>query len=168
MTEKYCKWFSYKKPCEKLCYENNDYCSKHKYLLTKFEYLQDYNGSCSDSKYIKIPPTSREFLQSIIGDDLTAEIYYTGGYTGSVSLHENYIEVDSDKSKYYYTPDKGQKSTKNIKIITEVICQKDPIVSIKDQGVVYCKDCYEKYGKKTGYNYPHLNLLKNLNKNSNN
>lgn len=159
---KYCKWFNYKKNCEKVCDEKNDFCSKHKYLKNNFEFLIDYNDSCSNSRYIKIIPRSRQFLQSIIGDDLTAEIYYNGGYTENVTLHEDYIEIESDKTRYYYNPDKGQKSSKNIKIRTEVVCQKDPVVLIKNQGIVYCKNCYEKYGKKTGYNYPHINLLKEL------
>lgn len=143
-------------------------CKRHKYIMKSFEIVKNPKDvSCSTSRDLKVIPRSKSFLEQLyINLDIeytdNVDVYFPGGLIeeGNIS-HENYIELTIDNTRFYYIPDRKQKNAKNLKIILKEYCTNEPFIYFKDTDTYYCRECYEKYGKKDAYNFPHLNLFEN-------
>lgn len=162
-----CLWQTYEgKRCKRES-KNNKYCKVHNiiikdYILINNENNKDENSvECNTITNLNIIPRSRDHLKDIMN-----KINYDGDYIVAVvnneietgQINDDYIEMTSDQTKYYFSNDtstRGKYKAKDIKIRFVKHCDNTPIVYVNEE--YYCKECYIKKSNKKGF--PILKLL---------
>lgn len=147
-----CSWSTYKgNHCKKIitriC-ENQIFCDLHRILIT--EYLKNKEDSdelCETFKEIKITPRSHKHIKFIMdglnNEDENVQVYLAGGSIEEANItNMDYIVLNSDNSKFYYAPKRGQNRAKDIKIIFREFCKSNSVIIFND--TKYCEECYKK------------------------
>ncbi len=158
MTHVICDWTTYKgSHCKRIisnCYREDDnskqlrgFCSLHQNLIAQYSKIEDKDELCETFKEIKITPRSYKHIKAIMtslnNDDDIVQVYLTGGSIEEADLtNTDFIVLNSDNSKFFYTPKRGQNKAKDLKIILREFCQHNCVVSYS--GTKYCEDCYKK------------------------
>ena len=166
-----CEWFSYNgRRCRCTVSSSSlkkNFCNKHNILIHDYKLVDpnDTSINCCTKTKVKVVPRSKQHVVQILEqfnyETEFVDVYFPGGFVEEGSTeHDDYIELISDGTKFYYDgtdqcSEKGSRKTKNIKLSFENVCPNDPVVAVKDD--VYCKECYIKISKKLGY--PKLKLL---------
>jgi len=165
MSKILCDWTTYKgSHCKKIInYEYNDnnndkknhkhssrFCDLHRDLITRYtkiskEELGD-EELCAIFKEIKVTPRSYKHLKTVMSnignEDNRVQIYLAGGYIEDADISNvDFIVLDSDNSRFYYTPQKGQNKAKDLKVILREYCQQPCLVNFN--GLKYCEECYK-------------------------
>ncbi len=157
----FCEWTTHKgtRCCSKTK-NNNKFCVKHlvlknDYVVLKAETVEEEKLMCLTKKEVKFVPRSKEHIDSMLEklgyeSTETVEVLCEGGVIidGDKS-NESYIELNTDKTKFYYASIKGQHKIKEIKVKLIDFCKRKPIILLTDE--YFCKECYVSLAKKRGY-----------------
>jgi hypothetical protein len=155
MDQIVCGWTTYKgNHCKKIISFNNDkiqqikFCNLHGELIEQYAKVNLNNGDlCETFKEIKVVPRSKKHLKSIMlsigNDDDMVEVCLAGGCIEKADIsNSDYITLNSDSSRFYYYPERGQNKTKDLKVLLVQYCQNGCVVSFN--GTKYCEECYKK------------------------
>lgn len=149
-----CHWSTYHGThCRRTIHKHNfknkgNLCSLHKDLMVDYEWLKNSDELCETTKEIKIIPRSYKHIKNVMNkmgktDDDCVDVYMAGGSIEEAYIgNENYIELVSDNSRYYYNYHKGQYKSKDLKIILKEYCPDDAVICAR--GTNYCEKCYKK------------------------
>jgi len=156
-----CEWSSYKEVrCKSK--SNGKLCDKHAILIKDYKLLDPKNNEdCLTQTNVKIEPRSYYHLKMMMKkynyDTISLDIHFPGGNVEEGNItSEDYIEMEDGTKYYYETHTRGEKKTKNIKILFINHCNNTPVISIGEHN--YCKECYKKASTKL--NYPKLDIIK--------
>jgi hypothetical protein len=164
MSNIICSWTTYKgSHCKKIVNIINDkqsicFCSLHRELILNYSRVNEQEELCDTSKEIKIIPRSYKHLKfvmsSINNEDDTIQVYMAGGCIEEADITNiDYISLNSDNSKFYYNPKRGQNRAKDLKVILREFCKNNCIVEFGN--LKYCEECY----KKLKYDVPRISLI---------
>ena len=82
-------------------------------------------------------------MASIKNEDNIVQVYLAGGLIEDADISNiDFITLNSDNSRFYYFPIRGQNRAKDLKIILREYCQHLSIVNCR--GNNYCEECYVK------------------------
>ncbi len=152
MSKIICDWTTYKGThCKKIIthdLKSHDlkFCDLHRDLILEYSRIKE-DELCETFKEIKITPRSHKHIKSVMAglnnDDDNVQVYLAGGSIEEADITNlDYILLDSDNSKFYYNPKRGQRRSKDLKIILREFCQNNSI--IKCNNSKYCEECYKK------------------------
>ncbi len=162
MNRVVCDWTTYKgSHCKKIisgtiddynddeCKQLHRFCDVHRDLIVGYSRITETGEQdlCETFKEIKINPRSHKHIKSIMNslnnDDDTVQVYLVGGSIEEADItNTDYIVLNSDNSRFYYIPKRGQNRAKDLKIILRDFCQHNCTVSYG--GTKYCEECYRK------------------------
>lgn len=164
MQQIICGWTTYKgSHCKKIVSIDSDditikegkdikqcirFCNLHRELITEYQSLKEDDGSlCETFKEIRVTPRSYKHIKTIMesmqNDDDVVQVYLSGGSIEDANItNTDYILLDSDNSRFYYNPKRGQNKTKDLKVILNNHCKNNAIVHFA--GTKYCEECYRK------------------------
>ncbi len=162
-----CEWSTYKKSrCRRNVFEETKLCPLHTNFIKDFSLDSKENNvrrPCCIESSVKFIPRTHKFLTHMLKTNDIDETYVDIILPGSNNVfeeadisNEEYIEIISDETKYYYEPIKGQLKTKHIKIVLNKSCSN--VGEIEYKNSIYCKECYEKIGSK--YGFPLYSIIK--------
>lgn len=129
-------------------------CKLHKELIKEYTITpktpnpKDSNILCDHTQDLKVSPRSYVQLMSImkslgIEDTYTVDIQLQGGLIEEADItNEEYILLVSDNAKYMYSPKKGERKAKDLKIMFRKFCGKNSVIFTRECN--YCEDCYKK------------------------
>jgi hypothetical protein len=155
MSQIVCAWTTYKgshckrivqsddKNCDKNCVR---FCNLHSELIAEYQKLEEDDDSfCETFKEIRVTPRSykhiKTIMQSMQNEDDIVQVYLSGGSIEDANItNSDYLILDSDNSKFYYNPRRGQNKAKDLKVILNDHCKNKAIVCFS--GTKYCEDCY--------------------------
>lgn len=135
--------------CRKNCVDyvgENKYCGVHTKLITDYEKEREENR-CETYKNTKIIPRSKKQLEYIMGknnnEDTIVEVIFPGGAVEEADISDpDYIFLLSDNTRFYYNGPKGERKSKELKIISRDHCKNESCVIFNDTR--YCEECYRK------------------------
>jgi len=141
-----CDWSTYKgSHCKKIV-NGTKFCDLHNDLINSYSKIccDDF---CETFKEIKIVPRSYKHIKAIMSgmknEDDIVQVYLAGGSIEEADISNmDFIVLNSDNSKFFYLPKRGQNKAKDLKIILRDYCQNNSVISLK--GVKYCEECYKK------------------------
>ncbi len=151
-----CSWTTYKgggNHCKKLVsdFETDKqsirFCNLHRELICEYSKIEeDSNELCETYKDIKIVPRSYKHLRAVMSsfgnEDDIVEVYSSGCNEEANISNSDYIVLNSDNSKFYYNPKRGQNKAKDLKVLLRAYCQNNCVVNFKQ--TKYCEECYKK------------------------
>lgn len=151
MSKLICDWTTYKgNHCKKLLsYEDEKsafmFCDIHRDVILRYS-KSNVDELCEKFTDIKVSPRSYQHLRSVMNslnnEDDTVQVYLAGGLTEEADIsNEYYISLNSDNSRFYYNPKRGQRKSEDLKIMLRKYCQNNSI--IKYDGICYCEECYK-------------------------
>jgi len=142
-----CAWTTYKgNHCKK-----TSTGSEGKFCLVHCELIKEYSKVktelCETSKEIKVEPRNKKHLKTIMkqlnNEDDIVQVCLAGGSIEEAHIDNvDYILLDSDNSRFYYRPERGQYRAKNLKVILRSYCENHSTVKVGN--VHYCEECYKK------------------------
>lgn len=157
MDQIICAWSTYKgSHCKKIISNSNSknstelglfkFCNLHRELIIDYSKVKN-NDLCETFREIKVIPRSYKHIKSIMNsmnnEDDNIQVYLSGGSVEDANIsNSDYIVLDSDSSKFFYNPLRGQNKAKDLKIIFRDYCKNTSVVSLGSQ--LLCKECYEK------------------------
>lgn len=163
MDQIVCGWTTYKgSHCKRIVYIDNDdcsakegqklkqcirFCSLHRELIVEYQKLKEDNSLCETFKEIRITPRSHKHIKTIMdsmkNEDDIIQVYLSGGSIEDANItNADYILLDSDNSKFYYNPKRGQNKAKDLKVILNDHCKNEAVVCFS--GTKYCEECYKR------------------------
>ncbi len=153
MNKIVCDWTTYKgSHCKRIINTDNSkqFCNIHCDLITKYSRIKESEHDCElceMSKEIKIIPRSYKHIKTIMSnlnnEDDIVQVYLAGGSIEEADItNTDFIVLNSDNSRFYYAPKRGQNKAKDLKIILREFCQYNCIVSYDN--TKYCEECYKK------------------------
>jgi hypothetical protein len=157
MSRVICDWTTYKgNHCKKIISGCNDdkcskqlhmFCDLHRDLIIEYTRVIEKEELCETFKEIKITPRSLKHIKSIMtsinNDDDTAQVYLAGGSIEDADItNTDFIVLNSDNSRFYYNPKRGQNRAKDLKIILREFCKSNCVIGYN--GTKYCEECYKK------------------------
>jgi hypothetical protein len=164
MDQIICSWSTYKgNHCKKIISicdnvkQSIRFCPLHRELMAEYLRLKE-DELCETFKEIKIVPRSNKHLKTVMNslenEDDKVDVYMAGGSIEEADISNiDYIVLDSDSSRFYYNPKRGQKKAKDLKIILREHCRNNSVVSFDN--IKYCEDCYKKCMKDS----PRISLI---------
>lgn len=159
-----CKWYSHKGThCRLNTLEFSEFCKIHSMYLSKTfkKFNEKQKEECSASSDVKIIPRSfnhvKEIMKKLGYDDPTVSVKVKGNdiIEDCNIENEEYIELDMDKTKYYYIKKKGLKNVGDLRLIFKDFCGHNADYVVDNTN--YCEKCYIKKGEKLGW--PNVDLL---------
>lgn len=164
MEQMVCGWTTYKgSHCKRIVAIDNDddlttknlkqsirFCNLHRELIVEYQKIKDSEEEeilCEIFKEIKVTPRSYKHIKTILAsmdnEDDIIQVYLSGGSIEDANITNiDYILLDSDNSKFYYNPKRGQNKAKDLKVILNDHCKNKATVCFS--GTKYCEDCYKK------------------------
>lgn len=155
-----CRWMSAKNTHCKNKSNVADMCAFHVKVMQSFVALKlEQPVQCDTFEEIHIYPRSSLHMKQVVEkfdlNNKTVEVLLQGGYTEECKIHDEYIELLSDLSKFYYETKKGTLSAKKLKIKIIKKCGNIGIVCCNETN--YCIDCYKTNFKSASY--PNYSIL---------
>jgi hypothetical protein len=154
MSRVICDWTTYKgSHCKKIIRGDIDdkkslkFCDLHRDLIVEYLRIKDPEELCETFKEIKVVPRSYKHIKTIMSslgnEDDAVQVYLSGGCIEEADIsNDDYITLNSDNSRFYYSPKRGQNRAKDLKVILREYCQH---ISVIYHGETkYCEECYKK------------------------
>jgi hypothetical protein len=158
MDQIVCGWTTYKgNHCKKIVTIDEDtaggktkcsirFCNLHRELMAEYSRIVD-EELCETFKEIKVIPRSHKHIKSVMSsignEDDIVQVYLSGGCIEEADItNTDYIVLNSDNSRFYYAPKRGQNRAKDLKVILREYCQHNAVVGYN--GNRYCEECYRK------------------------
>ena len=122
------------------------FCNLHRELIAGYSLIKD-DDLCETFKEIRVTPRSHKHIKTIMAamgnEDDIVQVYLSGGSIEDANIsNSDFIILDSDNSKFYYNPKRGQNKAKDLKIILKEYCKNNSIVLYS--GIKYCEECYKR------------------------
>jgi hypothetical protein len=123
------------------------FCDLHRDLIVEYSRIKNSEELCETFKEIKVVPRSYKHIKTIMSslgnEDDTVQVYLSGGCVEEADIsNSDYITLNSDNSRFYYVPKRGQNRAKDLKIILREYCQHTSIIHHGETN--YCEECYKK------------------------
>lgn len=154
-----CEWNTTKGRCKKYNVSSSKFCEYHRQIRKQFKKVvkkKKEQIQCSTQDDIKIIPRSREHLIHMMSKLKIREKYidvYIKNNTMTYDTleeadfsNEDYLELTSDKTKFYYNNQRGKSKAKDLRVYFRKYCHNDAFVCVN--GVYYCLDCYHDHFEK--------------------
>jgi len=152
-----CEYYSGDNFCKRNHLINSHYCKYHDSIILLFKDVRNLNESCSTSKIIKFVPRSKQHLLTVMEKLNILEKFIDvlpRGINDILLMEEasynddDFIEIMSDSTRYYYESMRGKEKTKNLRVIFTKHCLDPGIIKINN--TIYCESCYNKNNKFPG------------------
>ena len=156
MDQIVCGWTTYKgSHCKKIVHIDSKedkflikFCNLHRELMAEYQKIKDWEEElCEIFKEIRVTPRSHKhiktIMESISNEDDIVQVYLSGGSIEDADITNiDYILLDSDNSKFYYSPKRGQNKAKDLKVILKDYCKNKAVIYFS--GTKFCEECYKK------------------------
>jgi len=153
MSRVICDWTTYKgSHCKRIVGGDTDskellrFCDLHRDLIAEYSKVKE-DELCETFKEIKVVPRSYKHIKTIMSslgnEDDIVQVYLSGGSIEEADIsNSDFVTLNSDNSRFYYVPKRGQNRAKDLKIILKEYCQSNSMIYYA--GFKYCEECYKK------------------------